>query len=295
MQKKLTIGFVIVAILLVFALPTFAAAKSEKPDRLVLGMVPSRKASKLVNNLEPLAEILSDKLGVNVYPYISTSYTGLIEAIGTGKVDVGMFGPFAMVLADKRYDVDFLVNTVRYGSSKYRGQFVVQSDSGIDNLKEIKNKTLAFVDPASTSGYLFPYVHLKNEIGINPDRQLQTTFAGGHDASILAVYNGDVDVAVSYEDARGSIKEEHPDVMEKLEVVGYTNYIPNDGVVARKGLDEEFRAKIEDVFLNIGDTKKEEKILDAIFNGSGFEDATSEQYDVVRETYEVMKDQIEGL
>lgn len=294
-MKKFIMSLVLVSILVTFAMPTFAAAKSEKPDRLVLGMVPSRKASKLVNNLEPLAKILSNKLGVDVYPYISTSYTGLIEAIGTGRVDVGMFGPFAMVLADQKYDVEFLVNTVRYGASQYRGQFVVRANSGIDSVKELAGETLAFVDPASTSGYLFPYVHLKNKVGLNPKQDLNYTFAGGHDAAILSVYNGDTDAAVSYEDARNSIKEEHPDVMEKLKVIGYTNYIPNDGVVARKGLDDEFTDKIEEVFLNIGDTKKEEEILDAIFNGSGFEDATSEQYDVVRETYKVMKDQIEGL
>ncbi len=294
-MKKFIMGLVIVSVLAVFTMPTFAAAQEEKPDRLVLGMVPSRKASKLVNNLEPLANILSEKLGVDVYPYISTSYTGLIEAIGTGKIDIGMFGPFAMVLADKRHDVEFLVNTVRYGASRYRGQFVVRRNSGIDSLDKLKNKTLAFVDPASTSGYLFPYVHLKNKVGINPQQDLNYTFAGGHDAAILSVYNGDTDAAVSFEDARGSIEDEHPDVKEKLEVIGYTNYIPNDGVVARAGLNDEFTEKIEDVFLNIGDTEKEEKILDTIFNGSGFEDATSEQYDVVRETYEVMKDQIEGL
>ncbi len=294
-MKKFVMTFLVVALLVTFAAPGFVSADNHKPDKLVLGMVPSREASKLVNDLQPLADLLSEELGVEVDHFISTSYTGLIEAIGTGKIDMGLFGSFAMVLADQRHDVNFLVNTVRYGANRYRGQFIVQTDSGIESMEDLEGKSIAFVDPASTSGYLFPYVYLKNQVGIDPDQDMQTTFAGGHDAAALAVYNGDVDVAVTFEDARTAIEDEHPDVMDKLKVVGYTNYIPNDGLVARNGLSDEFTQQIEDVFLEIGDTEEEVQMLDAIFNASGFAKVTSEDYDVVRETYEEMKDQIEGL
>ncbi|MEC9490303.1 MAG: phosphate/phosphite/phosphonate ABC transporter substrate-binding protein [Halanaerobiales bacterium] len=294
-MRKITMTFLVLTLMITFAVSGYVSAQDQKPEKLVLGMVPSREASKLVNDLEPLADILAEELGVEVDHYISTSYTGLIEAIGTGKIDIGLFGPFAMVLADQRHDVNFLVNTVRYGASKYRGQFMVQSDSGIESVEDLEGKTLAFTDPASTSGYLFPYVYLKNKIGLDPENDMQTTFAGGHDAAALALYNGDVDAAVTFEDARGSIEEEYPDVMEKLKVIGYTNYIPNDGLIARRGLSDQFTQKIEEVFLNIGDTDQEVAMLDSIFNASGFEKVTSEDYDVVRETYEEMKDQIEGL
>ena len=294
-MKKSIMTALVFVLLVTFVVPASVSAADSKPEKLVLGMVPSREASKLVNDLEPLAEILSKELEVEVDHYISTSYTGLIEALGTGKIDIGLFGPFAMVLADQRHDVNFLVNTVRYGASKYRGQFMTQTDSGIENLEDLAGKTLAFTDPASASGYLFPYVYLKNELGLDPEKDMQTTFAGGHDAAALALYNGDVDAAVTFEDARGSIEEEHPDVMDKLKVIGYTNYVPNDGLIARNGLSDEFTQKIEDAFLNIGNTEEEVQILDAIFNASGFERVSSADYDVVRETYEEMKDQIEGL
>ena len=294
-MKKFAMTFLLLTLLVTFAAPGYVSADNHKPEKLVLGMVPSREASKLVNDLEPLADILAEELGVEVDHYISTSYTGLIEAIGTGKIDIGLFGPFAMVLADQRHDVNFLVNTVRYGASKYRGQFMAQSDSGIESVEDLEGNTIAFTDPASTSGYLFPYVYLKNEVGLDPEKDMTTTFAGGHDAAALALYNGDVDAAVTFEDARGSIEEEHPDVMEKLKVIGYTNYIPNDGLIARNGLSAEFTQKIEEVFLSIGNTDQEVEMLDNIFNASGFEKVTSEDYDVVRETYEEMKDQIEGL
>src|SRR6056297_1578089 len=163
-MKKFVMTFLVVALLVTFAAPGFVSADNHKPDKLVLGMVPSREASKLVNDLQPLADLLSEELGVEVDHFISTSYTGLIEAIGTGKIDMGLFGSFAMVLADQRHDVNFLVNTVRYGANRYRGQFIVQADSGIESMEDLEGKSIAFVDPASTSGYLFPYVYLKNQV-----------------------------------------------------------------------------------------------------------------------------------
>lgn len=292
-MKKIVSLILVSFMLLIFALPAFAAENGEVPDKLVLGMVPSREADKLVESLQPLADILTEEIGIEVEPYVATNYTGLIEAIGKDKVDIGMFGSFSMILAENRYDVEFLVNTVRYGANKYRAQYTVRADSGIESIADLKGKTVAFTDAASTSGYLFPYVQLKNEYGIDPEQDMIYIFAGGHDAAVLSVYNGDADVALSFEDARTTIEAEHPDVMDKLKVIGYSNYIPNDGVVARKELDDELLADITAAFLSIGDTDEEVAIIDEIFNVSAFDKVSSDDYEVVRETYEEMKDQIE--
>ncbi|MEC9488952.1 MAG: phosphate/phosphite/phosphonate ABC transporter substrate-binding protein [Halanaerobium sp.] len=294
-MKKIVLALILVALMGMLTIPALAIEHGEYPDRLVLGMVPSREANKLVENLEPLAAYLSEAIGVDVYTYISTSYTGLIEAMGKGKVDIGLFGPFGMVLAEQRYGVKIVANTVRYGANQYRAQFNVRADSGIDSLEDIKGKTVAFVDPASASGYLFPYVFLKNELGIDPEKDINYIFAGGHDAGVLAVYNGDVDVALSFEDARTTIEDEHPDVMEKVKVIGYTNYIPNDGAVVRKELDNALIDKIVGALVEMGETEEEVKILDDIFDANGFAETSSENYEVVRDTYELMKDQITEL
>ncbi len=236
--------------------------------------------------------MLSAEIGIDVYPYISTSYIGLIEAMGKGKVDVGLFGPFGMVLAEDRYGVEILVNTVRYGANSYRAQFNVRADSGITDVKDLEGKTIAFVDPASASGYLFPYVYLKNVVGLDPEKDLTYIFAGGHDAGVLAVYNGDVDCSLSFTDARTAIKGEYPDVLEKISIIGYTDYIPNDGIVARKELDDALLVKIKATFLSIGNTEEEVRILDDIFDASSFAATSSAKYQVVRETYQEMQGKI---
>src|SRR5699024_4029292 len=81
-----------------------AMAQDGDPDELVLGMVPSREADAIVDSLEPLAVLLSEELGMPVDTFVSTNFVGLVEAIGTGRVDIGMFGPSAMVQAMDLYD-----------------------------------------------------------------------------------------------------------------------------------------------------------------------------------------------
>ena len=69
-------------------------------------------------------------------------------------------------------------------------------DSGIADLSDIRGKKVAFVDPSSASGYLYPAAHLVG-LGYDIDKDIDSVFAGGHDKSLQAVLNGDVDVAAA--------------------------------------------------------------------------------------------------
>src|SRR5690606_6037228 len=179
-------------------------ARGEIPDRLVLGMVPSREADAIVDSLDPIAEMLSERLLIPVDTFVSTNFVGLVEAIGTGRVDIGLFGPAALVQAMDAYGAVPIVASVRQGSTTYRAQFNVRCDSGIETFEDLRGRTIAFVDPGSASGYQFPYVTLKSTYGIDPDTEMTSIFAGSHDASALAVYNGDVDVSVTFGGSPGS-------------------------------------------------------------------------------------------
>lgn len=275
------------AFLLVFALvitlaPATAFAQDD-PDTLVLGMVPSREADVIVDSLDPLAEMLTERLGIEVETFISTDYTGLVEAMGNGRVDIGFFGPTAMVQAMDRYNAQPILASVRHGSPTYKSQFNVQCDSGIESFEDLEGRTIAFVDPGSASGYQFPYVFLKNNYEIDANTDMNSIFAGSHDAAVLAVYNGDVDVAVSFNDARTAIDDEFPDVMEKVCVLGYTGDIPNDGTVVREGISEDLANRIAEALMGIAETEEGQALTEALFNVTSFAPITSEAYDPVRE------------
>src|SRR5690554_5587239 len=224
-------------------------------------MVPNREADAIVDSLDPIAEMLSERIGVPVETFVSTNYVGLVEAIGTGRVDVGMFGPPAMVQAMDVYNAVPLVASVRQGSTTYRSQFNVRCESGIETFEDLRGRTIAFVDPSSASGYQFPYVTLKEIHGIDPDTEMTSVFAGSHDAAALAVYNGDVDVSVTFggspgSDGRETIEGDFPDVKAVVCILGYSNDIPNDGIVVRAGLDADLSEQIAAALTAIAATEE---------------------------------------
>jgi phosphonate transport system substrate-binding protein len=258
-------------------------AQGEIPDKLVLGMVPSREADVIIDSLAPLAELLSQALLVPVEPFISTSYPAMVEAVGTGRVDIAFFGSAALVQAMDMHGAEVILGSVRRGSTTYLSQFTIRCDSGITEFEQLRGATISFVEPGSTSGYQFPYVFLKNVHGIDPDADMTSFFAGSHDASVLAVYNGDVDVAVSFNDARTAIQSDFPDVMDVLCVLGYTDPIPNDGAVVRAGLDPELVEQITQALIDIANTEEGRVLTEAMFNVTEFARIDAEVYDVVRQ------------
>ena len=266
-----------------------AFAQGDIPDKLIIGMVPSREADAIVDSLDPIAAMLSERLLIPVETFVSTNYVGLVEAIGTGRVDVGMFGPAAMVQAMDAYGALPLVASVRQGSTTYRAQFNVRCDSGITEFEQLRGATIAFVDPSSASGYQFPFVTLKETHGIDPNTEMTTIFAGSHDASALAVYNGDVDVSVTFggspgSDGRETIEGDFPDVKEVVCILGYSDNIPNDGIVVRQGLDAELMDQIAQALIDIANTEEGQVLTQTLFNVTEFGRITDPSvYDIVRE------------
>ncbi len=283
MKFKALLASILAAVLIA----PVAFAQEEDPDTLVLGMVPSREMDAIVDSLDPIAEMLEERIGIPVETFVSTNYVGLVEAVGTGRVDIGMFGPAALVQAMDAHNAEVILASVRQGSTTYRAQFNVRCDSGIETFQDLVGKTIAWVDPGSASGYQFPYVTLMQE-GINPDEDMQGIFAGSHDAAALSVYNGDVDVAVTFggspgSDGRETIEEDFPDVKEVVCILGYSVDIPNDGMVVREGLSEDLKQRIADAFIDLASTEEGEALTQELFNVTDFAPIEAEAYDVVRE------------
>lgn len=266
------------------------------PDKLVMGFVPSQDSDKIADTVQPLADKLSEELGVEVEGRVMTNYSALIEAMGSNQVQIGFIPAFGYVLAHDKHDVEVILKSERDGEDTYRAQYVVRTDSGIKSLKDLKGKTWAFADTNSTSGYLFPASQLMDEFKV---KDVQAEYfgeavqAGGHDNALITVYEGDADVATTFEDARDTLENDYPDVKKKLKVIGYTDPIPNDTISVTKGLDDELVEKIRQTFLSFNDDKEMVKIMNEVYNWDGIREAKDEDYAIVRDTFKKFEDSIE--
>jgi phosphonate transport system substrate-binding protein len=244
----------VVGAALVLGLAAAAPAPVPAQTRLVMAFVPSGEARTILESGNRVAHLLEMATGYHFESVVATSYAGVIEAMGANRADIGWLNTFSYVIAHEKYGVEVRLVTVRFGLPYYRSEIITQADSGINTLGDLRGKRFAYVDPASTSGYLFPVAGLK-KAGYDPQKFFgQTIFAGSHNNVVLAVYQGRVDAGAVFEDARASVQKTLADVMQKVKVVWKSDPIPNDTVSVRKGLPEDVKGRVTNALLRFSQT-----------------------------------------
>ena len=229
-NRYLILFAVLIAGLLLSGCGSAELGTEENP--IIWAVVPSGETERVVSGFEDVAALIYDETGLVVTPFVATEYAGVIEAMCSdpAKAHMASLATFSYILANEKGCAEAALVSVRFGSAVYNGQIFVRADSGINSIEDLAGKTFCRPDPLSTSGWIIPSITLK-AVGVDPDTDLaQIVDAGSHDASVAGVYNGDCDAGSSYVDARGTIEEEYPDVMDVIKVLEISADIPNDGV-----------------------------------------------------------------
>jgi polar amino acid transport system substrate-binding protein len=262
---------------------------------IVWVLVPSQDTQTVLTGAEEIAAVFEEEAGLIVTPLITTDFTGAVEAMCSGEAHMGALNTFNYVLAHARECADVGLASVRFGSSFYQGQLVTRSDSGITSVADFAGKTFCRPDPTSTSGWVIPSITMQAE-GIDPENDLAEIIdAGGHDAVIISVYNGDCEVGSTFVDARTNVEEDFPDVMDVVTVIGESAPIPNDTISFLPDLDPEVRAALIAVFLELASTEEGLAILDSVYSWSGMEETDDSFYDGFRQQLEAAGIDFESL
>jgi phosphonate transport system substrate-binding protein len=180
---------------------TEADPRADWPEKIIMGAVPSEESTALVESYSKLIQVLEEELGLEVEFFQATDYAGIIEAQIAGKVDIAQYGPFAYVIAKfNGAEISPIGALVDAPDEKpgYQSYGIVKTGSDITDLASFAGRKVCFVDPGSTSGYLYPSAGLL-ELGIDPESDVTPVFAGGHDASVISVNNGDCDAGFAFD------------------------------------------------------------------------------------------------
>lgn len=271
------------------ASPPAEAAPPADPTVLRVGFAPFENQREVLKKAGPVVDALSKSLGIKVVPFVAGDYPGVVEAMKGGKLDVAFYSPAALVMAEKVAGARVILKSVYQGRSHYYSAIITRTESPIKTLADLKGKNFAFVDPGSTTGSVYPKLMMKNA-GLDPARDLgRVIYAGGHDASILAVYNGKVDAAATFaNDNRGDdVPWKH--ILKaaggRVRAIAYSKPIPNGAVAVSKHLSPALTARIKRAFLDLGTTGEGRKMLSRMYLIEAFAPATSADYDPVREAF----------
>lgn len=268
-------------------------SNSDKP--LVVQFVPTRTDTDMQVQAKPLAELLSAQLDREVKVTIATDYATIVEAMASGKVDVGIMPPASYVLAHDQGAADVVLQAQIPAVDPltslptdelvdgFRGEILVKADSGIKSIDDLKGKTIAAQSAASASGYIFPVVEMA-EAGIDINKDVTIVNVTGIDSAILAVMNGDADAAFSFEGGRVLLLKEFPNITDLVSVAHLTKTkIPNDAIAVSTKLSAEESQKIKDAFLAIAADPEGLEIVSSLYSHKGYVEADQGAYDIVRE------------
>lgn len=106
-------------------LDTPATTAAPTLDKITFGFVPSAEQAELLDNIQPLMKVLSDGLGIEVEGFVTSDYSGLLVAMGSGQADIGAFNTLGYVNALNAFPkrLEAIAKVVRYGSGSYHGTF----------------------------------------------------------------------------------------------------------------------------------------------------------------------------
>ena len=264
------------------------SSSGEEISVLRFGLIPADDADEMLRSYQPVKEYLEEQLGIPVEITVTTDYTAAIEAMRSGHIDMAWFGPFSYVLAAKEANAEAIVVGQRSdtGLTSYRSVIVTQIDSGIESIEDLKGRSFAFVDPASTSGNLIPRKMLI-ENGIDPENDFSTaSYAGTHNSVMFAVANGSVDAGATSDNTYNRMVDAG-EIDSNVNVIIHTSEpVPGSPIAVRGDLPNELKKAIQDALLAM-DEQTIHKV-DGWGKIARYQIVDDSAYDIIRETAKIL-------
>ncbi len=257
---------------------------------LHLVLTPSQKPTDLLVAGEAFGAALGKLVGVPIRVTVASDYAAVVEALRNKTADLAFVHPAGYVLANREAKAMIVAKDQWHGNTSYTSRIYVRKESGLKTLEELRGKTVAFVDPSSTSGYVYPMVMLIQK-GLVQNRDPKTffkefVFSGSHDAGLQALLHGHVDAFASFDQAREQYLKD-PAQRERLIFVAESEPIPEGGICARDGLAPALFAKVRAALLSMKGPAYA-PLLKQLYDIDGFEPAEDREYDPVRAAMDLL-------
>ena len=289
---KKSIACVLLSAMVAFG--SFAAGcggNSQQAEKktFTIAYAPNESTTDSTDARSTLAKDLGKVINMEVKEIQASDYTAIIEALRTGKADMAYMGALAVAMGAERAGVTPIVMKAPNGDKAqavYHSVFVTQkNNSEINSIKDFKGKTIAFVDPDSTSGNLvptseimkaFPDLHLTNEkIHTNGEFLKAVSFSGKHQAGLQAVIKGDVDIVpISDQIMASEFKNGNADE-NAVPVVHSSAAIPAEAMVVSKTVNEDLKKTLTKFLVEYNNKDYFDKVIkkaDARFVECSMED-----------------------
>ncbi len=253
----------------------------KKERKLLIGLIPEQSLFKQIDRYDPLARYLSRKTGVDIQLTILPRYGNIISNFASAGMDGAFFGSFTYTLAHEKLGVEVLVRPEDLdGISTYHGMIFVRKDSGIADADQMAGKRFAFVDRATTAGYLLPLAYFQSH-GKNYRTFLREFyFTGTHEDAIYDVLNRKADIGAAKNTVFNRLAKSDPRIRDELVILAESPEVPENALAVRKDLDRALRTQLQDALLGMDSDPEGARVLKA-FGARRFILTRSSDYNAV--------------
>lgn len=265
--------------LFAFALPVTADTND---DPISIVFIAYQNPEQVLDDVRPVVHYLEQELGRKVEHRVATNYAGVIEALRNGTADMGFMGPLQYIVAHQVGGARAILGEVYQDKPYYHSRIFVRKDSGIENISQLKGKTIAFSDPVSSSGYLYPVELFRSEglVKSKPEDFFKRVFfSGGDEQAIRAVYNGFVDAAGLGQFAYSLLL---PEERDEITYIGESKPLPSHCVVVGKSMPDETVTQLKNALLALNDGPNHH-LLQMLYGVDGYVEVSHETYAEVEE------------
>lgn len=233
-----------------------AAAAADAP--ITIATIPMSDDPTAENPVDVLTELLEKETGREVEVTDVPDYLSVVEAIRADHVDIGLMSGFPSALAVNTGEVDALIAWP--GDGKPVSTCVVLNDSPIQEPEDLKGKTVAFADQASSSGYFMP-VSMLHDAGLEQNKDYEAIFAGGHEGSFAALAQGQVDAACTAFMLTEMGAPMFPFAEGEWRAVGESEPMSVMGsILGRQSLDDETRTLLQEALPKVFSAENKERL-----------------------------------
>ena len=277
-MNRRTALFLSAASALALATPLFA---QESPLRLAF--IPQENPEKLLGDIKAVTAWLADEIGVPVEGFVTIDHAAAVEALRNGDAAISFMGALPFVLAEAEIGAVPLLSEVYRDAPSYTGRVFVRRDSGITALADLRNRDIAFADPISESGYLYPLAEFEKAGLIEGPGEAESFFgriffAGGYQQAMQAMAEGLVDAAGASQYADLLLT---PEQQAEVTWISESDPIPSHVVIARPGLDPDIQTKFVDAMMKLNEPANRD-MLRYLYGPDGYVVSDAGAFDGVR-------------
>lgn len=281
-QSRNTFIFLLILFFTIVTSFSYSSQAAAETDSITIGLLPEMNVFKQRQRFKPLAAYLSDNLGIQVKLIIISRYGNIIQRLKEQQIDAAFLGSFTGALAISQLGVEPLARPINMdGTSTYFGHIFARKDSSIKSVADMRGKSLALVERATTAGYIFPLAWFKNN-GVEDIASFfsEHYFAGSHDATIDAVLKGQADVGAGKNTIYDRVRAANPRIDKELVILASSPRVPSNGLCVRPGMDKQYKTKLKELLLNLHHDPKGLEVLEKL-GAKRFVDTGREDYQPV--------------